>query len=114
MREGLLMLVRLQPDMQLAGAAVSVEEGVQLHLDLQPDVTVFDLDFPAGDPLAAVRKIRALQPGACLIGLSTYRQENRLAGAIDAGVTHCAVRDELGDTLPALIRSAARSMARRP
>jgi DNA-binding NarL/FixJ family response regulator len=105
MREGLALLVRLQPDMRLVGAAATAEEAVEMYCERRPDVTLMDLDLPSGAALAAIRKIRARDAGARIIGLTTYEPDPVWAGALAAGAWRCVGKDRLSDTLPRLIRT---------
>jgi len=63
MREGLALLVRLQPDMQLVGATATAEEAVRMYFEHRPDVTLMDLDIPSAAAIGAIRKIRARDAG---------------------------------------------------
>jgi DNA-binding NarL/FixJ family response regulator len=105
MREGLALLVRLQSDMQLVGAAATAEETIQMYLAERPDVTVMDLDLPSGAALGAIRKIRARDTGARIIGSATYELDAAWAGALAAGAWQCIAKDRLSDSLPRLIRT---------
>ena len=75
MREGLALLVRLQPDMDLVGAVATAEEAVHMYMEQRPDVTLMDLDLPADAALGAIREIRARDAGARIIGLTTYEPD---------------------------------------
>ena len=105
MREGLALLVRLQPDMQLVGAVATAEEAVHMYIEQRPDVTLMDLDLPAESAFGAIRKIRAQDAGARIIGLTTYEPDALWARALDAGACQCVAKDGLSDSLPRLIRN---------
>jgi DNA-binding NarL/FixJ family response regulator len=105
MREGLALLVRLQPDMQLVGAVATAEEAVHMYIEQRPDVTLMDLELPAEAALGAIRKIRARDAGARIIGLTTYEPDAAWARALAAGARQCVAKDGLSDSLPRLIRS---------
>jgi DNA-binding NarL/FixJ family response regulator len=105
MREGLALLVRLQPDMQLVGAVATAEEALQIYVEQRPDVTLIDLDRPSAAAIGAIRKIRERDAGARIIGLTTYEPDAAWAEALAAGALHCVAKDRLGDTLPGLIRN---------
>jgi CheY-like chemotaxis protein len=105
MREGLALLVRLQPDMQLVGTAATAEQAVQMYLDQQPHVTLMDLDLPSGAAIGAIRRIRARDPDARIIGLTTYEPGAAWARALAAGACRCVAKDHLSDSLPGLIRT---------
>jgi len=105
MREGLALLVRMQPDMQLVGAAATAEEAVQMYFEQRPDVTLMDLDLPSEAALGAIRKIRARDAAAHIIGLTTYEPDAAWTRALAAGAQQCVSKDRLSDSLPRLIRT---------
>jgi DNA-binding NarL/FixJ family response regulator len=84
MREGLALLVRMQPDMQLVGTAATAEESVRMYLEQRPDLTLMDLDMASHAALGAIRKIRAHDPGARIIGLATYERDATWTEALAA------------------------------
>jgi DNA-binding NarL/FixJ family response regulator len=104
MREGLALLVRLQPDMKLVGAVATAEEALQVFIDQRPDVTLMDLDRPADAAIGAIRRIRAHDATAHIIGLTTYEPDAAWAGALAAGASQCVSKDRLSSSLPELIR----------
>ena len=104
MREGLALLVRLQPDMQLVGTAATAEQALQMYREQRPDVTLMDLDLPSGAAIGAIRKICAIDPGAHIIALTSYEQDSAGARALTAGAGECVAKERLSDSLPWLIR----------
>ena len=113
MREGLILLVGLQPDMQLAGAAETAEQTVRLYIEQRPDVTLMDLDLPGRAAIAAIRKIRELHPGARIVALTTYEPDATWTEALNAGAYQCVAKDDL-DGLPHLIRGSGRRRSQNP
>ena len=53
LRSGIGALIGTQPDMQLVGEASNGKEAVQLHQELNPDVTLMDLQMPGMNGLDA-------------------------------------------------------------
>jgi DNA-binding NarL/FixJ family response regulator len=90
--------------MQLVGAVATAEEAVHMYIEQRPDVTLMDLDLPAETAIAAIRKIRARDAGARIIGLTTYEPDAAWARALAAGACQCVAKDRLSDRLPGLIR----------
>jgi two-component system, NarL family, response regulator len=107
MREGLALLVRMQPDMQLVGTAATAEESVRLYLEQRPDLTLMDLDMASQAALGAIRQIRAQDPGARIIGLATYERDATWMEALAAGACQCVAKNELSGILPGLIREGS-------
>jgi DNA-binding NarL/FixJ family response regulator len=105
MREGLALLVRLQPDMQLVGAMATLDGTLRTYSELRPDVTLMDLDLPSEAALGAIRKIRAQDATARIIGLTTHEPDAAWGDALAAGASQCLAKDRLSDSLPALIRN---------
>jgi DNA-binding NarL/FixJ family response regulator len=107
MRDGLALLVRLQKDMQLVCTAATAEETVRMYLEQRPDLTLMDLDMASHAALGAIRKIRAQDPGARIIGLATYERDAAWTEALAAGACQCVAKNELSVSLPDLIRKVA-------
>jgi len=107
MREGLALLVRLQPDMHLVGTAATAEEAVRMYLEERPDLTLLDLDMASLAALGAIRRIRAHDPDARIIGLATYERDAMWTGALAAGACRCVAKNELSGRLPRLIREGS-------
>jgi DNA-binding NarL/FixJ family response regulator len=103
LRSGIGALIATQPDMQLAGEASNGKEAVQLHRQLQPDVTLMDLQMPDMGGLDAIIAIRSEQPAARIIVLTTYSGDVLAQRALKAGaqayVLKSLVRTEILDTI---------------
>ena len=72
LRSGIAALIDTQPDMRMVGEASNGNEAVQLHRQLNPDVTLMDLQMPGMSGLDAMISIRTEQPSARIIVLTTY------------------------------------------
>jgi len=72
LRSGIAALVGTQPDMRMVGEASHGNEAVQLHRELNPDVTLMNLQMPDMSGLDAIISIRTEQPSARIIVLTTY------------------------------------------
>jgi DNA-binding NarL/FixJ family response regulator len=103
LRSGISALLITQPDMQLVGEAANGQEAVQLHQQLNPDVTLMDLQMPDMSGLDAIIAIRNHQPAARIIVLTTYAGDVLALRALKAGakayVLKSLVRTEILDTI---------------
>lgn len=106
--EGIAVLIRSQPDMQLLGTASTAGEAVALHLKKSPDIAVIDLELPHSTAFAAIRHILAANPLAKPIGLTTYEFNRSGPEAMAAGVIAVITKDRIGVDLESLIRQAVR------
>ena len=107
LREGLSLLIRLQPDMELVGAVASGEEAFQSFSEHRPDVTLMDLDLPYAAGITAIQKILKIDPAACVLGLFTYEGDESHVHAQRAGARSCLTKDRLNQDLVSLVRECA-------
>jgi DNA-binding NarL/FixJ family response regulator len=102
-RSGIGTLIATQPDMRLVGEASTGKEAVQLHRDLDPDVTLMDLQMPDMSGLDAIIAIRSEDPTARIIVLTTYSGDALAQRALKAGaqayVLKSLVRTEILNTI---------------
>jgi DNA-binding NarL/FixJ family response regulator len=103
LRSGIGSLIATQPDMQLVGEACTGKEAVQLHRNLNPDVTLMDLQMPDMSGLDAIIAIRSENPSARIIVLTTYSGDALAHRALKAGaqayVLKSLVRTEILKTI---------------
>lgn len=110
-REGLVLLLGLLPDVEVAGAAASGEEALRLVASTRPDVVLMDLRMPKMDGVEATRRIRADYPDTQVVVLTTYSDDETVFAALRAGargyLTKDARADEIADAIAAVQRGDA-------
>jgi DNA-binding NarL/FixJ family response regulator len=103
LRSGIAALIDTQSDMRMVGEASNGREAVQLHRQLNPDVTLMDLQMPDMSGLDAIISIRTERPSARIIVLTTYAGDVLAQRALKAGaqayVLKSLVRTEILDTI---------------
>lgn len=108
LREGIAALIAGQPDMQLVAEAASGHEAIARHRELQPDITLLDIQMPLMDGIETLTAIRHACPDARVIMLTTYGGDALAQRALKAGalayVLKGAVRRELLDTIRSVHR----------
>jgi DNA-binding NarL/FixJ family response regulator len=92
MRFGIASIIDGQPGMQVVGQTGVGEEAVELFPRLRPELTLMDLQLPGLGGVAAIQQIRACQPDAKVIVLTTYRGEEDIYQALRAGAAGYLVK----------------------
>ncbi|MEV7426768.1 MULTISPECIES: response regulator transcription factor [unclassified Streptomyces] len=98
-REGIVMLLGLLPDIEVVGAAGDGEEAVALVAELDPDVVLMDLRMPRCDGVEATRRIRRDHPGTQVVVLTTYADDDSLFAALQAGARGYLTKDARGEEI---------------
>lgn len=84
-RIGLASALGDEPDLKVVGHAENCADALTQFIQLQPDVTLLDLQLPDGDGSTAIRAIRQHDPKARIIILSVNETEEDIHRAVAAG-----------------------------
>ncbi len=107
LREGLVALLKDQPDLELVGEGGDGEQAIEMASRLRPDVVVMDASMPKLNGVEATRILKAQLPDIRVIGLSMYAEEDMAAAMREAGVSAYLTKDGPVETLAAEIRRVA-------
>ena len=103
-------LLAAQPGIEVAGAALSGREALELVVGLHPDVVLLDLFMPEMNGLEAAKRIKA-NPGAPRIIIVTMEDHAAFrAAAVDHGADGFVSKSVLPTQLLPLIRSLTRNV----
>ena len=105
-RSGLSTFLKIYDDLQMVGFARSGDEAVRLCGELQPDVILMDLLMSGMDGAAATKIIRKQYPHTQVIILTSFKEENLVHKAIQAGAIGYLLKDEQADEIAEAIRMA--------
>ncbi len=103
-RQGIRLLLRDQPDIEVVGEAADGDQAVDSAHRLRPDVILMDYSMPRMSGVDATRAIHRELPGIRIIGLSMYEQLDRAAAMIDAGATGYITKSGPSEELLAAVR----------
>jgi len=110
-RSGLSAFLTIYDDLVLAGEARDGVEAVRMCRQLQPDVVLMDLVMPEMDGATATRQIRQTCPHTQVIVLTSFREDELVQGALQAGAIGYLLKNVAADDLARAIRAAAAGRA---
>jgi DNA-binding NarL/FixJ family response regulator len=86
MRVGIAAIINARPDMTVTAQAGTGEEAIALFRKSLPDLTLMDLRLPGAiSGVDAIARIRAIQPQAKVIVVTTYEGDEDIHRALEAG-----------------------------
>jgi DNA-binding NarL/FixJ family response regulator len=103
-RTGVVNIINHEPDLHVVAEAANGVEAVEAYREHRPDITMVDLRMPVMDGVEAVRQIRAMDPQAKLVVLTTYDTDEDISRALKAGANAYALKDITADALVRCIR----------
>jgi NarL family two-component system response regulator LiaR len=105
-RSGLAAFLMAYDDLELVGEASDGTEAVRLCAAVQPDVVLMDLIMPEMDGATATREIRTLFPDIQVLALTSFKEDDLVQGALEAGAIGYLLKNISTDELANAIRSA--------
>jgi NarL family two-component system response regulator LiaR len=105
-REGLRTFLELQDGIEVAGEAADGEEAIAVAERLRPDVVLMDLVMPELDGLGAMRALRERVPGARVIVLTSFADDDKLLPALRAGAAGYLLKNAEPQELARAVRAA--------
>src|SRR5580704_9140983 len=106
-RDGLTALLTEGPDTELAGAATSGTEAVDLARETQPDVVIMDLHMPGLNGIEATRRIVADSPHIAVLVLTMFDDDDSIFSALRAGARGYLLKGADQEQIRAAIHAAA-------
>jgi DNA-binding NarL/FixJ family response regulator len=85
-REGLVAMLSTQGDFEVVGDVGSATDGLALYEEHQPDVVLVDLEMPEVDGVEFVERLRATDAEARVLVFTAYDDDERIIGAVKAGI----------------------------
>jgi DNA-binding NarL/FixJ family response regulator len=84
-REGLVSVLKSQPDFEIVGQAGKVSEAILLARQVNPDVILMDFSLPDGTGVDATQAILAENPKIKIVFLTIHEDDLSLLAAIRKG-----------------------------
>jgi DNA-binding NarL/FixJ family response regulator len=106
-RDGLEMLLKLEPDIDVVGTADDGAAAVEIVGKEKPDLVLMDLKMPIMNGVEATRQIRTKYPEVKVLVLTTYDGDEWVFDAIKAGASGYLLKDTPRDEVVKAIRGTA-------
>jgi NarL family two-component system response regulator LiaR len=103
-REGLRTMINTKPGMEVVDEAADGDEAILKARALQPDVILLDMVMPGKDGLQAINEIKQENPGARILVLTSFDDDERVFSAIKAGALGYLLKDSSPQQLLQAIR----------
>jgi len=103
-RDGLVAIIGQQSDLEVVAEAGDGRQAADLWKQHRPDVTLMDLRMPALDGVNAIYEIRAADPNARIIILTTFDGDEDIYRGMRAGAKSYLLKDARREELFHCIR----------
>jgi DNA-binding NarL/FixJ family response regulator len=107
MRAGLVELLAADPDIEIVGQAATGRQAVERACRLTPDVVLMDVRMPDLDGIAATDALSKAAPGARVLILTTFEQDDYIFGALRAGASGFLLKRSRPEELIAAVHTIA-------
>ncbi|PTY07876.1 DNA-binding response regulator [Opitutaceae bacterium EW11] len=92
-RDGLSVIIDQEPGLHVVAQAATGRQAVELWNEHRPDVTLMDLQMPLLNGVSAIKEIRAANPEARIIVLTTFDGDEDIYRALHAGAKSYLLKD---------------------
>ena len=104
-RRGLAAIINMEEDVTVVGEAGNGEEAIEQWRRLRPDVVLMDLRMPRLEGVEAIKRIRAEDPKAGIIVLTTFDHDEDIYAGLRAGAKAYLLKDVQPEELFGCIRA---------
>jgi two-component system, NarL family, response regulator LiaR len=113
-REGVVAILSLQPDVEVVGAAPDGIQAVQMAKKSKPDVVLLDLVMPNQDGLETIPILKQILPESRILVLTSFAESEKVYQAIKSGALGYLLKDATHTQLMQAIRDVANGQASIP
>jgi two-component system, NarL family, response regulator NreC len=106
-RAGVAMMIRQQPDMEIAGEADNGRRTVELAKELSPHIVLLDISMPDLNGIDATRQIVNLSPTPKVIALTGHTDRRAVVDILRAGASGYVLKNAPAQELMSAIRMVA-------
>ncbi len=110
-REGLVLLLDLLPDIEVVASAADGQEAIDLCGRHHPDAILLDLHMPGVDGIQATHHLRQHHPEIAIVVLTTYADDASVLAALSAGARSYLTKDADRADIAHALRSSVTGLA---
>lgn len=104
-RIGVSSYLSAQPDIEVIGEADNGKAGVEMALDLRPDIILMDLVMKEMDGIEATRRIIEAWPEAKIIIVTSFLDDEKVYPALEAGATSYMLKTSKASEIANAVRA---------
>lgn len=104
-RIGVSAYLSAQPDIEVIGEAEDGEKGVEMALQLRPDIILMDLVMDGMDGIAATKEIIQNWPEAKIIVVTSFLDDEKVYPALEAGASSYMLKTSRAGEIAEAVRS---------
>lgn len=104
-RIGVSSYLSAQPDIEVVGEAADGKKGVELALELRPDIILMDLVMKEMDGIEATRQIIEKWPEAKIIIVTSFLDDEKVYPALEAGATSYMLKTSKASEIANAVRN---------
>jgi two-component system, NarL family, response regulator LiaR len=104
-RIGVSAYLSAQPDIEVVGEAADGRIGVELALELRPDIILMDLVMKEMDGIEATKQIIEKWPEAKVIIVTSFLDDEKVYPALEAGATSYMLKTSKADEIANAVRA---------
>jgi DNA-binding NarL/FixJ family response regulator len=105
-REGILLVLKKEKSIVIAGEAADGDALLQLIDEVEPDVVITDIDMPLKNGIAVTRIVKQQRPKVGILALTMFDEEHLLVDMMDAGANGYLLKSSKKEELLTAIQSA--------
>lgn len=106
-RDGLIAMLRTQPDFEVVGQAATGTEALALVASSDPDVLMLDLQMPEPDGVGVLQALAAKGAKVRTIVFTVFDTDERIIAAVEAGAAGYLLKGAPRDDVFTAIRTVA-------
>jgi DNA-binding NarL/FixJ family response regulator len=110
-REGLVAMLGLLPDIDVVGAAADGEQALRVVEQTRPEAILLDLHMPVLDGIETTRRLAELHPDVAIVVLTTYDDDSSVLAALRAGARSYLTKDARRAEIAQALRGAVTGLS---